>query len=142
MPIDRSKWKERYVEGTSRSGDKLVENYVATPDKVARMASDSAQGNFESAMKDPKVLKRRQTKLRQLSEGDLNEAMRAKGSIRYAEGTAAGADKALERVEPYLSVIDSEVSKLPPRTRDAYQNVMKRVAPIAVALQKKKESMT
>jgi len=142
MPIDRSKWKENYETGTARSGDKLVDNYVAKSGKVAAMSSDSAQKNYESAMKDSKVLQRRQAKLKKLSDEDLNEAMRIKGSARYVEGTAASIDKAAANVEPFLSIIDSEVSKLKPRTRDAYQNVVNRVAPIAVALQKKKESMT
>ncbi len=142
MPIDRSKWKENYETGTARSGEKLVENYIAKSGKVAAMASDSAQKNYEAAMKDSKVLQRRQAKLRKMSDEDLNESMRIKGSARYVEGTAASLDKAAANVEPFLSVIDSEVAKLKPRTRDAYQNVVNRVAPIAVALQKKKESMT
>jgi hypothetical protein len=142
MPIDRSKWKENYETGTARSGGKLVDNYIAKSGKAAAMASDSAQKNFEAAMTDKKVLQRRQLKLKKVSEEDLNEAMRVKGSARYVEGTAAGVDKAAANVEPFLGIIDSEVAKLKPRTRDAYTNVVNRVAPIAVALQKKKESMT
>ncbi len=142
MPIDRSRWKENYETGTARSGEKLVDNYVARGGKAAAMSSDSAQKNFEAAMTDKKVLQRRQAKLKKVTEEDLNEAMRIKGSARYVEGTAAGVDKAAANVEPFLAEIDRTVASLKPRTRDAYQNVVNRVAPIAVNLQKKKEGMT
>lgn len=142
MPIDRSKWKEDYEAGTARSGEKLVDNYVAKSGKAAAMSSDTAQKNYESAMADKNVLKRRQVKLRKVSDEDLNEAMRTKGAARYVEGTAAGVEKAAANVEPYLAEIDRTVAAMKPRTRDPYQNVVNRVAPLAVNLRKKKESMT
>ena len=141
MPIDRAKWKEKYTRNTAAATGDLVDGYIARTDKVARMASDDAQKNFEEAMREPAVLKRRQTKLKKLSEGDLNEAMRTKGAARYAEGTAASADKALENVEPFLTELDSIVAKLPARTRDPRKNVMDRVIPIAVGLAEKKKRM-
>jgi recombination DNA repair RAD52 pathway protein len=134
MAIDKSKWKERYMRNTAAATGDLVDGYVTRTDKVDRMASDDAQKNYEDAMRDKAVLERRQKRLKTLSESDLNEAMRTKGAARYAEGTAASADKALERVGPYLDEIDKITSKLKPRTRDPRQNVMERVVPIAVGL--------
>ena len=142
MAIDKSKWKEKYERNTAAATGDLVDGYVARTDKVARMSSDTAQTNYEAAMRDAAVLKRRQTKLKGLSESDLNEAMRTKGAARYAEGTAASADKALANVEPFLDEIDKIVSTLKPRTRDPRQNVIDRVVPLAVGLRAKKDRMT
>ena len=141
MAIDKSKWKEKYERNTAAATGDLVDGYVARTDKVARMSSDTAQSNYEAAMRDKKVLERRQSKLKGLSESDLNEAMRTKGAARYAEGTAASADKALANVEPYLDEIDKIVSTMKPRTRDPMQNVTNRVGPLAVGLRAKKDRM-
>ena len=142
MAIDKEAWKRKYTERTAVASGDLVRGYTARTDKVARMGSDDAQKNFESAMKDPAVLKRRQTKLKKLSEADLNKAMETKGAARYAEGTAASADKALENVSPFLDEIDRTVAALPVRTRDPRSNVMNRVVPLAVNLSEKKKKMT
>lgn len=142
MAIDKSKWKDKYTRNTAAATGDLVDGYVARTDKVTRMSSDAAQANYEAAMRDKKVLERRQKKLKGLSEEDLNEAMRTKGGARYAEGTAASADKALERVTPYLDEIDKIVGTMKPRTRDPRQNVMDRVVPLAVGLREKKDRMS
>ena len=142
MAIDKSKWKEKYTRNTAAATGDLVDGYVKRTDKVARMASDEAQTNFEAAMRDKKVLERRQKKLKGLSEEDLNNAMRTKGAARYAEGTAASADKALENVSPYLDEIDKITTSMKPRTRDPRQNVMDRVVPLAVGLREKKDRMS
>jgi len=141
MAIDKEAWKRKYRDRTAVATDDLVRGYTQRTDKVARMSSDDSQRNYEAAMKDPLVLKRRQNKLKGLSEADLNAAMETKGAARYAEGTAASADKALENVSPYLDEIDRTVASLPPRTRDPTQNVMKRVVPLAVNLHEKKKKM-
>jgi hypothetical protein len=141
MAIDKSKWKDKYTRNTAAATGDLVDGYIARTDKVARMASDTAQKNYEEAMRDKAVLERRQKRLKGLSESDLNEAMRTKGATRYAEGTAASADKALERVEPYLNEIDKIVGTLKPRTRDPRSNVMERVVPIAIGLSDLKKRM-
>ena len=142
MAINRDKWKDKYTRNTAAATGDLVDGYVARTDKVTKMSSDQAQANFEAAMRDKKVLERRQKKLKGLSEEDLNEAMRTKGATRYAEGTAASADKALRNVEPYLTEIDKIVGTMKPRTRDPRQNVMDRVVPLAVGLRDKKDRMS
>jgi len=139
MAIDKEAWKRKYTERTAVATGDLVDGYTKRTDKVARMSSDTAQTNFETAMRDPKVLSRRQSKLKKLSESDLNEAMRTKGAARYAEGTAASADKALANVSPFLDEIDKIVPGMKARTRDPRANVMERVVPLAVGLRALKE---
>ncbi len=134
MAIDKEAWKRKYTERTAVATGDLVDGYTRRTDKVAKMSSDAAQKNFEDAMRDPAVLKLRQSKLKKLSESELNEAMRTKGAARYAEGTAASADKALANVTPYLDEIDKIVPGMKARGRDPRANVMERVVPIAVGL--------
>jgi len=141
MAIDKAKWKDKYTSRTAVATGDLVDGYTRRTDKVARMSSDDAQKNYEAAMRDADVLKRRQSKLKRLSESDLDEAMRTKGATRYAEGTAAAADKALENVSPYLDEIDKIVASMPARSRDPRKNVMDRVVPLAVGLSDKKKRM-
>ncbi len=134
------KWKKRYEEGTSGAGSRLVEGYVEKTGKLAAATSDSAQKSYEEAMKDPKVLKRRQNKLKKLSEDDLNKAMEAKGSTAYTTGTAAAVDKAAQNVSDFLNKQEEIVKSLPPRTRDVKSNVLNRVVPLAEGMSKLKES--
>jgi len=138
MGINRANWIEDYKKGTSANADKLVREYVATPNKIDAATSASAQKNYEDAMRDAKVLARRVTNLKKVSEADLNAAMQAKGQARYSEGTSAGANKAAARVEPYLVELDRIVPTLPAAGRDGVQNVTNRVIPIVKALQDKK----
>lgn len=133
--------KNDYVNGATGASDKLVKKYIARTDKLARAASNDAQMNYESAMKDPKVLKRRQNNLRKLSEEDLNRSMQAKGGPAYSAGVMTAGDKWANNVQPYFSELDNIVKSLPARTRDPKTNVVNRVAPIAVGLRAKKESM-
>lgn len=140
MPIDKAKAMQAYKDRTAQSGSKLVDNYIATPGKMAKAFSEESQKSYVAAMTDPNVLKRRLTNGRKVDEGAANEAMRAKGASAYAAGTAAGADKFSKNVAPYLDTIDRVRTSLPARTRDAAQNVANRVTPLAVALQKQKNS--
>lgn len=142
MAIDKEAWKRKYTERTAVATGDLVDGYVRRTDKVAKMSSDTAQKNYEDAMRDPAVLKRRQGKLKKLSEADLNEAMITKGAARYAEGTAASADKALDNVTPYLDEIDKIVPAMKARSRDPRANVMERVVPLAVGLSELKKKRT
>jgi len=138
--IDKAKAMEAYKNRTAQSGSKLVENYISTPGKMAAAFSDSAQKSYAAAMADPNVIKRRQVNGRKVDEGAANEAMRLKGATAYASGTAAGADKFSKNSGAYFDAIDRTVASLPARTRDAAQNVANRVTPLAVALQKLKNS--
>jgi gas vesicle protein len=141
LAIDASAALEEYKARVAASGEKLVRNYTKRTDKLTKAASDSAQRAYVAAMSDPKVQARRQKKLRQLSESDLNSAMEAVGATTYATNAAAKADKWAKNVAPFLQELDNVVSKLPDRTRDPAQNVVNRVVPIAKALSAKKDAL-
>ena len=126
MPIDKTAWLEDYKSGARLRSDKWLNNYKATPDKLAKAASDDAQKLYEDQMKDPKVLKRRQSKLKKLSESDLNAAADAAGSTAYATGVEAKAGKALKNVSIYLDEIDRLKPTMPKRTTDPMSNLTNR----------------
>lgn len=137
-----SEVKADYVSGAAAAGGKLVDRYTKVTDKLAKASSDAAQKSYAEAMRDPKVLQRRQNNLKKLSEEDLNKAMRDKGGAAYSAGVAAGADKWEKNVAPYFTEIDNISRALPARTRDPATNVTNRVTPFAVGLRKKKDSMS
>lgn len=141
MAIDRNAALEEYRNRVSGSSDKLVKRYVARNDKLARASSDDAQRLYEEALKDPKVLKRRQSRLRKLSEEDLNRAMREKGASAYAASASVGADKWSKNAAPFLDEIDRIVSALPPKSRNIDENFNRRAIPLAKGLRAKKDSM-
>jgi hypothetical protein len=142
MPIDTNSAMEEYKSRTSQAGTKLVSRYRAATNKLARATSDAAQNAYKAAMSDPKVLERRRSNLRKLSEEDLNRNMELKGASAYSAGTSAGADKWGRNFAPYASVIDSTTASLPERTRDPVANVTNRVIPLAKNLRAKKDSMS
>ncbi len=132
---------ENYTDRAGVSGDKLVKNYVAVTDKLAKAASNEAQDQYKQAMADPKVIARRQLRLKQLSEEDLNSAMEATGASAYNNAVVAKADKMRKRVTPYYNLINTIVPTLKPRSRNVDQNIDNRVKPIANALHKLKEQL-
>jgi hypothetical protein len=137
---DAAELRRAYEEGTSGAGEKLVRKYEARGDKAARASSDAAQQSYETAMKDPKVLKRRQTSLKRVSDQEMNEAMRATGASAYAAATAAKAQKQAERALPYVNEAERLAANLPPKVRDPVQNWVQRGGPIAKRLREMKEA--
>ena len=130
--------KSDFVANGQAAAAKLVKNYTARTDKVARASSDDAQARYETAMRDPATLKRRQSKLKKVNEADLNAAMAAKGSSNFSTGIGAAGDKWANNVQPYLDEQDRIVKTLKPAGMDVQANVMNRVAPLAVGLHQKK----
>lgn len=140
MAIDVNEAGSEYRNGTAGAGDKLVRKYVKRTDKLAKSTSPEAQANYVAGVTNADNQRRRLTKLKQLSEADLNSAMEQKGAAAYSAGTSAGADKFAKNFAPYAAVIDNTVNALKPRTQDAVSNVMNRVAPLAKALADKKKA--
>lgn len=141
MGIDRAEALAEYASRAAASGEKLVRRYVRRSDKLAASTSSAAQSAFVAAMSDPKVLTRRQSMLKKLSESDLNAAMEASGASAYSTAVNAKSPKWASRVEPYLAAIENIHASLKPRTRDPAANVANRVTPFATGLRAKKDAM-
>jgi hypothetical protein len=141
MGIDMNEWVDEYQSGTAQASDKLVRRYIRRTDKLARASSEDAEKNYAAGVNEAVARKTRQKKLKQLSESDLNAGMEAKGAAAYSAGTAASANKAARGFAPYASVIDSTVSKLPPRTQDGMTNLTQRAGAVVKALIDKKKQL-
>lgn len=132
MGIDRTKFKERYVAGSSANAGKLVEEYVRKTGKLDAAKSDAAEATYAAKLQAAIANKSRQKALGRVTESEMNAAMLAKGESAYRAGTAASADKMVKNVEPYLATLDN--LKLPARTADPMQNIDNRVKGVARAL--------
>ena len=141
MPIDVSQAGKDWVSGAKAKTDKMVRNYTAKTGKVAAATSDAAQKAYIAGVTDPTSQKLRLTRLKELTDADLNAAMEAKGRVAHPAGVDAAETKYTSHVDPYMKEIDTIVPKLKPKTRDARTNVMERVIPIAVGLQNKKKAL-
>jgi hypothetical protein len=141
MPIDVTSAKEDYVAGAKAKVDKLIREYTKRTDKIARATSPEAQKAWVDGVTDPVSQKKRLIKLSKRTDADLNAAMETKGRTAYPMGVEAAKDKWASEFDPFAKEIDSIVTKLKPRTRDAATNVANRVTPIAVGLQNKKKAL-
>ena len=141
MPIDVEEAKGDWQAGAKAKVDKLIRKYTARTDKIAKATSPAAQKAYVDGVTDPTSQKLRLTRLKELTDADLNKAMEDKGRAAYPTGVDAAVDKYGRHVEPYMREIDAIVPKLKPKTRDARTNVMERVIPIAVGLANKKKAL-
>jgi hypothetical protein len=141
MPIDMNDWASEYKTGTAGASDKLVRRYVKRSDKLSRSVSEDAEKNYAAGVQAAAATKRRQNKLKKLSESDLNAGMEAKGAAAYSAGTAASADKAARGFAPYASAIDTAQASLPPRSQDGMANLTQRAGHIVKALMEKKKQL-
>lgn len=142
MPIDVTQAGKDWQDGAKAKVDKLVRKYVAKTGKIAAATSDAAQKAYVDGVTDPVSQKLRLTRLKELTDADLNAAMEDKGRSAYPRGVDASVDKYTKHVDPYMKEIDAILPKLKPKTRDARSNVTERVIPIAVGLQNKKKALT
>jgi len=141
MAIDLESAAKWFVIGAKAKVDKLVEKYIARTDKLARATSPEADKAYREALADEMTPRLRLLRLKELTEEDLNTAMREKGRPAYPRAVELAKDKYRRRFEPYAREIEAILPKLAPKTRDVERNVMERVLPIAVGLRNKKKAV-
>lgn len=141
MPIDTESAGTDWQSGAKAKVEKLIRNFKARTDKIARATSDEAQKAYIAGVTDPVSQKLRVQRLKELSDTDLDNAMESKGRVSFPAGVDAGVEKYKRHVGPYFREIDAILPKLKARSRDARANVMERVIPIAVGLQNKKKAL-
>jgi len=141
MPIDVTQAGSDWVSGSKAKTEKMIRNYKAKTGKIAAATSDDAQKAYVAGVTDPVSQKLRVTRLKELSDSDLDTAMESKGRTAHPSGVDAAESKYTKHVDPYMREIDAIVPKLKPRSRDAATNVTNRVTPLAVGLQNKKKAL-
>jgi len=140
-PINVDEASKDWQSGAKLKVDKLVRKYEANTTKLAAATSDAAQKAYVAGVTDPVSQKLRLLRLKELTEADLNTAMRSAAPTTYPAGIDKSVTKYTRRVTPFMAEIDRIKPALKPATRDARTNVMERVVPLAVGLQNKKKAL-
>jgi len=91
-------------------------------------AALAGQALYEERMRDPNVLARRATKIREVSDSEFRAALETKGAPRIRAGIEAAVDKQAARYAPIRSAL--EALDLPPRTADFEENIRNRLVPV------------
>jgi len=125
-------WKKRYEEAIPTIPSRYADGAQAATDVIARMIK--GQANYEAKMSDPEVLKRREEKLRELTDDDWKKMVKEKGVKRIGDGMRIGKPKYDAAAEKSASILESLV--LPERTTDVDQNIANRVCGVVHDLRK------
>lgn len=140
-PINVDEAVRDWQDGAKAKVSKLVRKYKAKTGKVAAATSDAAQRAYVAGVTDPVSQRLRLTRLKELTDADLDKAMEDAAPVTYPAGIDKSVEKMRRRVSPFMGEIDRIVPTLKPRVRDAAANVTARVTPIAVGLQNKKKAL-
>ena len=96
----------------------------------------AGQDLYTARMQDPNVLARRTKGINKVSDDQWRSATATKGAPVIAARMKDASGKQAANFEPYRQLLESIT--LPAKTTDPMQNVVNRVAPIAVAFANKK----
>jgi major membrane immunogen (membrane-anchored lipoprotein) len=129
---------DNYRKGVAAKSDKWYNHASTASGVIAAGSSDAAEKNYNDHMTIALSNKLRQKGLQKVTDADYQAGVRAAGASGYSQGAQKKADKLVKKFTPYAATIDSTVAGLAARTADAATNVLNRVSPIAVALQRQK----
>lgn len=110
---------------------------VQRADWQTAAASEESESNYASGVGEAVTAKSRQKGVQNTSNAEWQTKAANQGAERIGKGMRDAAGKQAANWAPSRSVIESIT--LPPRTRDAAQNVQNRSLPLAVALQEEKK---
>jgi len=103
---------------------------VRKADWLTPAGSDQAEANYATAVSEAVAEKRRQTKIRELTNADWQNAAIAKGVPIIGDRIRAALDKWVEEWGPMYDQIVALVERLPPKTLDWRANINNRLVPI------------
>jgi len=93
-------------------------------------ASDVAEANYASAVQAAIAAKRRQARVREVSNTEWQNAAVTKGRPIIGERIRAALDKWSSVWGPMYDSVAAKASALPPKTLDFRENINKRLVPI------------
>jgi len=93
-------------------------------------ASDAAEANYATAVQAAVAEKRRQKRVREVSNTDWQNAAIAKGRPIIGDRIRAALDKWATTWGPIYDSVASKVAELPPKTLDWRENINKRLVPV------------
>ena len=130
-------------EAYENSGTRAQTSYEAAIGQVDNWASnassDASETSWKAGVDAAFALKKRQKKLKNVSESEWKDRSLKKGAPALSTGIAQSGDKQQKGFEPFRSALDGLT--LPPRTRDGMQNLTNRGGAVVKALQAKAKSV-
>jgi len=124
------KTKEEAKANLEASVSYIPERYkagIARADWATNAGSDQAEKNFADAMSAAIAAKRRQTKVKAVSNTDWQNAAAVKGGAVIGTRIRESIEKQSARWSPIYDRVTADVARLPARTVDFRSNVTNRV---------------
>jgi len=103
---------------------------VRKADWLTPAGSDQAEANYATAVSEAVAEKRRQTRIREMSNAQWQDAAVTKGVPIIGDRIRAALDKWIEEWGPMYDQITALVERLPPKTLDWRANINNRLVPI------------
>ena len=103
---------------------------IRKADWATPAGSDQAEANYAAGVQDAISKKRRQTKVRNVSNSDWQGAAITKGAPIIGERIRGALDKWARNWGPMYDGVVSKVGTLPPKTTDFRANINNRLVPV------------
>lgn len=133
----QSEITENFIAGASRAPAKYKKG-VMRADWQGPASSEEAESNYAAGVAEASANRTRQRNIQNVSNADWQRGASEKGAARIGKGMADAAPKQAQKWAPYRSFLEGQT--LPPRTRNATENVQNRLIPIAQGMQDLKKS--
>jgi len=112
-----------YIPARYRAG-------VSKADWATAAGSDQAEANFAASMQRAISEKKRQAKVREVSNSEWQKAAVEKGAPIIGDRIRAALDKWARKWGPIYDSVVSKLGELPPKTTDFRANINNRLVPI------------
>ena len=133
----QSEITENFIAGAGQAPARYKKG-VARADWQTAAASEEAESNYGSGVSEAVAAKSRQRGIQNVSNATWQQAAGSKGAERIGKGMRDAAPKQAANWAESRAFLEGVT--LPPRTRNATENVQNRSVPIAQGLQDLKRS--
>lgn len=128
----QSEITENFIAGASRAPARYKRG-VSRADWQTPAASESAEQNYAAGVSDAVGRKARQAGVQAVSNSEWVRAASTVGAERIGRGMQAASGKQAANWQPSRAFLEG--LSLPPRTRNATENIQNRSIPVAQGLQ-------
>lgn len=110
--IGAQEWVDKQINTLQAVGETNYRAGITRPKKSPTAAAIAAQPKYEQAMRDPNVLKRRETALRQTTDDIWASRTENIGAGRLVQGVVQRRDKVEKKVASYQSKLTAHLQKI------------------------------
>lgn len=137
MVKPQSEITENFIAGASRAPAKYKKG-VLRADWQTNASSPESEANYAAGVQEAAANQTRQKGVQNVSNADWQRKAADVGAQRIGKGMADAAPKQAQKWAPYRSFLEG--TSLPPKTRNATENIQNRSIPIAQGMQDLKRS--